>query len=233
MDPAFSSMGPAERGVYVSVVLYILAHRGSVPFDPIALTAVCNCTNREEFLSLWQTVKENFVIKNYRLRNAWVTRAISHARKAQWAKRLSSPEATAKHRPSDSSSNAQVQLNEVQGKEDAKNQTEMHSEQSTPGGKGCIRLAPGTLEDRVLVMAGHIRRHIRVRTLGDRIRFADVAQWVVECIDSGQATEALASKVEQAARKAAGAENPAACFIATVRDELGYQPPDTKPQKSR
>jgi hypothetical protein len=192
MDPAFSSMSPVERGVYVSVVLHILAHGGSVPFDPIALTAVCNCTDGEQFLSLWQRVRENFVIKNHRLRNAWATRAITHARKARSATKSVGPVG--------------------------------------PVRQAFSLLPSGSREDRILIMAGRIRRHIAVRTLADRAHFENVARWVVECIDSGQATEALAGKVEQAARRAAACDKPAARFIAAIRDELGYQPPGRKSQ---
>ena len=80
----FLSMTAEQRGVYLSLKLYLYANGGKCPFDLEQLKKITNCEN---FKAVWEKVKCQFVIKNSTISNKTVTKDLRKAKKFVQAKR--------------------------------------------------------------------------------------------------------------------------------------------------
>jgi uncharacterized protein YdaU (DUF1376 family) len=60
-DVFFLSMSAEERGVYVSIILYLYENGGFLPMDKTLLGSFCNCENFEK---VFEKIKRKFLIKN-------------------------------------------------------------------------------------------------------------------------------------------------------------------------
>jgi len=78
LDVRFQMMTPAERGVYWTIKLYLYANGGKCPLDEEMLAKVAGCEN---FLDIWEKIKDVFVIKDSTIRHKVVTKDLRKAKK--------------------------------------------------------------------------------------------------------------------------------------------------------
>ncbi|MHC4754645.1 MAG: hypothetical protein ACYTBP_05825, partial [Planctomycetota bacterium] len=60
-DIEFAMMDAQQRGVYVTVLLYLYSNGGKCELDIEALKKISNC---EDFENIWEKIKKKFQIKN-------------------------------------------------------------------------------------------------------------------------------------------------------------------------
>ncbi len=80
----FLSMNAEQRGVYLSLKLYLYANGGKCPFDLEQLKTITNCENIKQ---VWEKVKKEFIVRNSTISNKTVTSDLRKAKKFAQAKR--------------------------------------------------------------------------------------------------------------------------------------------------
>jgi uncharacterized protein YdaU (DUF1376 family) len=76
-DVFFLSMTAEERGVYVSIILYLNQNDGFLPMDKVVLAGFCNCTN---FENVFEKIKHKFLIKDGKISHKRVLAELRRAR---------------------------------------------------------------------------------------------------------------------------------------------------------
>ncbi|MHC4636862.1 MAG: hypothetical protein ACYTBV_05070 [Planctomycetota bacterium] len=118
-DIEFAMMDAQQRGVYVTVLLYLYSNGGKCELDIEALKKISNC---EDFENIWEKIKKKFQIKNNIIKHKRVTKELRKARRfsqLQRKKGLASAKAR-RENTSRGSTTVRPRLNqekEIEGKE--------------------------------------------------------------------------------------------------------------------
>ncbi len=77
-DADFQMMSDRQRGVYISLILYLYSNKGVLPNTPRTLFNLCNSTE-ETFNEDWEFIKKKFVITETEISHNRVDREIEKA----------------------------------------------------------------------------------------------------------------------------------------------------------
>ncbi len=76
-DVDFITMTAEQRGVYVTLILFLNYNNGRCRYDEQILSALCNC---EKFAQVWEKIKTKFTQKNGWIRHKRVSRELKAAK---------------------------------------------------------------------------------------------------------------------------------------------------------
>ncbi|MBN2137407.1 MAG: DUF1376 domain-containing protein [Sedimentisphaerales bacterium] len=85
-DLDFMMMTPAERGVYLTLTLYMYWCDGKVKHDPPALSQLCNC---DDFENIWKKIEKKFQTRNGVIKHKRVTEDLRRAKKLMQSRKKS------------------------------------------------------------------------------------------------------------------------------------------------
>jgi len=225
-DIDFVQFTPAERGVYCSLILLLTSNDGKCDFDPQALSRNCNCDSVEEFEKIWQRISKKFQFRKGILWHKRVTKELSRAKKLLQAKRRGGLSTARKRRHSTSIADSTAEAKETKGNVNvkvSKDITNTNTADLSAITSDSLRTGLATSrQHRSLNFHDALSRLIPPRTRSDRTCFRNVADWLAEGCACGRFTGEIFERVLDCARQARQGKNPAAMFMATLKDELGY-----------
>jgi uncharacterized protein YdaU (DUF1376 family) len=212
-DVDFITMTAEQRGVYITLILFLNCNNGKCRFDEKVLSALCNCG---DFAAVWEKIKHKFG-----LRNGWIRhKRVSHELKAAKKRLKNASEKGLKgaakrwhsHSPANSPAIAnERKRNEKEGKDISNtNTTKPSSSFSNP------------VRSRSLMFNDALVNIIQPRSQSDRTCFRNVTNWLVEGCASGRFDERIFERVLDYAKEARSGRRPAAVFMALMKKELNY-----------
>jgi uncharacterized protein YdaU (DUF1376 family) len=217
-DVDFISMSAEQRGVYVTLILYLNCNNGRCRYDEQVLSALCNC---EKFAQVWEKIKNKFTQKNGWIRHKRVSRELKAAKnRLQLCSKKGLKGAKNrwhKHGTSNGTGNAcaianvKRNVNVKERKDNTYTYTNYPSCSST-----------STLRTQVLKFHSDLVNILGIRDQSDRTCFHNVTSWLVEGIASGRFNEQIFERVLEYAKEARGGRKPAAVFMALMKKELNY-----------
>jgi uncharacterized protein YdaU (DUF1376 family) len=224
-DIDFVQFTPAERGVYCSLILYLTSNDGKCAFEPAALSRICNCGSVEEFEKIWQRISKKFQHRKGFIRHKRVTKELSRAKKLLQAKRRGGLSTARKRlhstRIADNTADAKERKRNEKVSKDITNTNTADQSAIT---SDSLRGGRATAEQqKALCFIDALSRLIPPRSRSDRTCFRNVAEWLVAGCAGGRFTSEIFQRVLDYATEARQGDNPAAMFMATLRDELGYE----------
>jgi len=217
-DIDFVQFTPAERGVYCSLILLLTSNDGKCEFDPQALSRNCNCDSVEEFEKIWQRISKKFQLRKEILRHKRVSKELSRAKKLLQAKRRGGLSTARKRRHSTS-----IADSTAEAKERKRNEKVSKDLTNTADHSAITSDSPRHSQLNALRFIDALSRLIPPRTRSDRTCFRNVADWLAEGCAGGRFTGEIFERVLDCAKQARQGKNPAAMFMATLKDELGYE----------
>jgi len=220
----YISMNAEQRGVYLSLKLYLYANGGKCPFDIEQLKKITNCEN---FETVWKKVKKEFVVKNSNISNKTVKKDLRKAKKFAQAKRKAGLASGRVRRTA-----LQQRLNT------ARTQHELSKVKKTEGNvievkenNTCefVRDKSSHSPNSSRFLTGHFQlyenicRIIPPKNQSDRTSFSDIAKWVVHEIKEGRFDDDVLGRVLDYATEAAVARGKsAAIFTAILQKNIGW-----------
>ena len=76
-DVDFIAMTAEQRGVYITLILFLNCNNGRCRFDIEVLSALCNCS---DFAQVWEKIKNKFTLRNGWIRHKRVSRELKAAK---------------------------------------------------------------------------------------------------------------------------------------------------------
>lgn len=219
-DIDFVQLTPAERGVYCSLILYLTSNDGKCTSEPQALSRICNCHGVEEFEKIWQRISKKFQLRKGFIRHKRVTKELSRAKKLLQAKRRGGLSTARKKQHSTGTAYGTADAKERKRNEKvSKDITNTNTADQSAFNSDSLRDSHLNALRFYEVLAGIIQP----RTRSDRTCFRNVTKWLVDGCTGGRFTGEIFERVLDYANQARQGDNPAAVFMATLRDELGYK----------
>lgn len=223
-DIDFVQFTPAERGVYCSLILLLTSNDGKCDFEPQALSRNCNCDSVEEFEKIWQRISKKFQLRKGVIRHKRVTQELGTAKKLLQAKRRGGLSTAKKRWYSGGSANSTANAMETKGNV---NVNEDFTNTNTADRSACtsdsLRSGSATGQQlNALRFNDALSRIIPPRSRSDRTCFRNVTNWLVEGCAAGRFTGEIFERVLDYAKQARQGKKPAAVFMATLKEELGY-----------
>ena len=226
-DVDFITMTAEQRGVYITLILFLNCNNGRCRYDEQVLSALCNCA---DFARVWEKIKTKFTQKNGWIRHKRVSRELKAAK-------------------------ARLQLYSKKGLKGAKNRWHKHGTGNGTGngtsngtGNACAianvkrnvnvkerkdntytytnnlsRSSTSTLRARALKFHNELVGILGVRDQSDRTCFGNVTRWLAEECERGRFNEKIFGRVLDYAKEARGGRKPAAVFMALMKKELNYE----------
>ncbi|MFH1717136.1 MAG: DUF1376 domain-containing protein [Planctomycetota bacterium] len=226
-DIDFMRFSPAERGVYLSLILFLNCNGGKCPFDTSALSRLCNCESAEEFEKIWTNIAKKFQTRNGVIKHKRVTKELAKARKHRQAKRAAGLKGAEKRWQTDGTANGDAIAKERKGnvieKESEDTSNTNTTEHALSSSTSVRTRYTAESQRRALDFNEALTGIIRPRTQSDRTCFHNVTKWLVEGCAAGRFNEAIFGRVLDYAREASEGRNPAAVFMALLKKELGYK----------
>ena len=218
-DIDFVQFTPAERGVYCSLILFLTSNDGKCTFEPEALSRICNCHGVEEFEKIWQRVSKKFQHRKGFIRHKRVSKELKKAKHFRQVCVKAGLKGASKRWGGHSNPNGVAiakdrKRNEKVSKDITNTNTADHSAYSS----GSLR----NPQLNALRFIDALSRVIPPRSRSDRTCFRNVADWLVEGCSAGRFNSEIFQRVLDYAMQARQGDNPAAVFMATIKDELGY-----------
>lgn len=218
-DIDFVQFTPAERGVYCSLILYLTSNDGKCTSEPAALSRICNCHSVEEFETIWQRVSKKFQLRKDIIRHKRVSKELSRARKLLQAKRRGGLSTARKRQHSTSIADSTAEAKERKRNEKvSKDLTNTNSADHSAITSDSLRYS----QSNALRFIDALSRIIPPRSRSDRTCFRNVADWLAEGCTDGRFTAEIFERVLDYAKQARQGDNPAAVFMAILKEELGY-----------
>lgn len=219
-DIDFVQFTPAERGVYCSLILYLTSNDGKCRFEPEALSRICNCDDVEQFEKIWQRISKKFQLRKGIIRHKRVSKELSRAKKLLQAKRRGGLSSARKRQHSISIADSTAYAKERKRNEKvSKDITNTNSADQSAFASDSLR----NPQLNALRFIEALSRVIPPRSRSDRTCFRNVAEWLVAGCSGGRFNGEIFERVLDYAKQARQGDNPAAVFMATLRDELGYK----------
>ena len=212
-DVDFITMTAEQRGVYITLILFLTCNNGKCRFDAEVLSALCNCS---DFEKVWEKIKTKFTLRNGCIRHKRVSRELKAAKKRLQAAREKGIKGADKRWHSDRPKNAPAitkerKRNGKEGKDSSNTNTRKPSSSFS-----------STVRSRSLMFNEALTNIIRPRSQSDRTCFRNVTNWLVEGIASGRFNEQIFERVLDYAKEARNGRKPAAVFMALMKKELNY-----------
>jgi uncharacterized protein YdaU (DUF1376 family) len=220
----FLSMSAEQRGVYLSLKLYLYANGGKCPLDLEQLKKITNCENVEE---VWKKIKKEFVVKKSLISNKNVNSDLRKAKKFAQAKRKAGLASGKVRRTAfeQRSSSVRTEHELSKGKETEGKVIEVKENITSEFVRDKSSHSPNTLQ----FLTGHFQLYENIckiippKNQSDRTSFSDIAKWVVHEIKEGRFDDDVLGKVIGYAREAAAARGrSAAIFTAILQKNIGW-----------
>lgn len=212
-DVDFITMTAEQRGVYITLILFLNCNNGKCRFDEQVLSSLCNCS---DFAKVWEKIKTKFTLRNGCIRHKRVSRELKAAKNRLQAAREKGVKGAASRWHSHSRANAPAiakerKRDEKEGKEVSNTNTKEQSSSFS-----------SSVRSRSLAFNEALINIIRPRSQSDRTCFRNVTNWLIEGIASGRFNEQIFERVLDYAKEARGGRKPAAVFMALLKKELNY-----------
>lgn len=250
-DIDFIQMSATERGVYCSLILFLTSNDGKCPWDPSALSRLCNCESVERFEKIWESISKKFQTRNGVIKHKRVTKELRRAKKLQQAKRKSGLKGARVTWQRHGTGNGGDMAKRRKG-----NEIEKERKENTTNSKKANTCDPPPEENvteplpdsptnstkRSVSSSNSVRsRHsadIQIRALhfhdalvklirpvsrSDRTCFRNVTRWLMDGCTDGRFDPTIFDHVLDYAREARRGDRPAAVFMALLKKELGYR----------
>jgi uncharacterized protein YdaU (DUF1376 family) len=219
-DIDFVQFTPAERGVYCSLILYLTSNDGKCTSEPEALSRICNCQSVEEFEKIWQRVSKKFQLRKDTIRHKRVSKELKKAKHFRQVCAEAGLKGASKRWSGHSSPNGVAIAKERKRNEKvSKDITNTNSADFSAITSDSLRHS----QSNALRFIDALSRVIPPRSRSDRTCFRNVADWLVDSYSAGRFTGEIFGRVLDYAKQARQGDNPAAVFMATLREELGYK----------
>jgi uncharacterized protein YdaU (DUF1376 family) len=219
-DIDFVQFTPAERGVYCSLILSLTSNDGKCAFEPEALSRICNCPSVEEFEKIWQRISKKFQHRKGFIRHKRVSKELSRAKKLLQAKRRGGLSSARKRQHSTSIAGSTADAKERKGNE------KVSKDITNTNSADYSAITSDSLRNPQLNALRFIEARSRLippRSRSDRTCFRNVADWLIAGCAGGRFNSEIFQRVLDYAKQARHGDNPAAVFMATIKDELGYE----------
>jgi uncharacterized protein YdaU (DUF1376 family) len=216
-DIDFVMMDAQQRGVYVTILLFLYSNAGKCELDSATLKRICNCENFEK---IWESIKKKFQIKNNIIRHKRVTYELKRAKRLSQAQRAKGLKGAQKRWQGDGTANGAANVttmaNEGKGKEiEIEDNNYSNSKERSFS-------ASSSLQIQALHFNTALQSIIRPASVSDRTCFKNVTYWLVEQCARGKFTNQIFNRVLDYAKESKKAKNPAAAFMAALKNELEY-----------
>ena len=219
-DVDFIQFTPAERGVYCSLILFLTSNDGKCTSEPQALSSICNCQSVEQFEKIFEKVSKKFQLRNGKIRHKRVTKELKKAKHFRQVCTKAGLKGASKRWGGHSNPNGVAIAKERKRKEKlSKDITNTNSADFSSYSSASLRGS----QMNALRFIDALSRLIPPRNRSDHTCFRRVADWLVDGCVSGRFTVEIFERVLDYAKQARQGDNPAALFMATIRDELGYK----------
>ena len=218
-DIDFVQFTPAERGVYCSLILFLTSNDGKCTFEPEALSRVCNCRSVEEFEKIWQRISKKFQHRKGFIRHKRVSKELKKAKHFRQVCVKAGLKGASKRWGGHSNPNG------VAIAKDRKRNEKVSKDITNTNTADQSAITADSLRNpqlNALRFIDALSRVIPPRSRSDRTCFRNVADWLVEGCAAGRFNSEIFQRVLDYAMQARHGDNPAAVFMATIKDELGY-----------
>lgn len=210
-DDGFQMMDAAERGIYCTIIFYMLCNNGRIKNDPQAIKKLCNVTSN--FEQKWESVMSKLYLKGTWLRHRRVDSVLRIAqKKMQDAVDAGLKGAEKRWRPHKGSHNNPIaNVNETKRKRNKGNTTYTYTEENSHSATSSLRFVDA------------LERIIKPKDQSDRTSFKNLAGWIAENILNKKFNEDIYARILQYAQDAKTGRKPVAVFFATLTRELKYR----------
>jgi len=221
-DIDFVQFTSAERGVYFSLILYLTSNDGKCTSVPEVLSRICNCDSVEELEKIFQRISKKFQLRNGLIRHKRVTKELKKAKRFRQVRTEAGLKGVSKRwgghsRPNEVAITKERKRN-VKVSKDLTNTAEHFISSSDS-------LRNGSATDqkiRALHFHDVLSRIIPPRSRSDRTCFRNVTNWLLEGCVNRRFNALIFERVLDYAKQARRGDNPAAVFMAVLKEELGY-----------
>ena len=223
-DVDFVQFTPAERGVYCSLILFLTSNDGKCTSEPEALSRICNCRSVEEFEKIWQRISKKFRLRRGILRHKRVTKELKKARHFRQVCSKAGVKGASKRWGGHNNPNGGAIAKERKRNEKvSKDITNTNSTDLSAITSDSLRSDSATDQQiRALHFHDALSRLIPPRSRSDRTCFRNITNWLAEGCASGRFNALIFERVLDYAKQARRGDNPAAVFMAILKEELGY-----------
>ena len=213
-DVAFITMTAEQRGVYITLILYLNCNNGRCRYDEKVLSALCNCA---DFSQVWEKIKSKFTVRNGWIRHKRVSRELKAAKNRLQAARENGLKGAAKrwhsHKPANGPATAKERKRD---EKESKVSSNTNTRNQSPSFSNPAR-------SRSLMFHEALVNIIQPLSQSDRTCFRNVTNWLVEGIASGRFNEQIFERALGYAKEARSGRKPAAVFMSLMKKELNYE----------
>lgn len=217
-DVDFITMTAEQRGVYITLILFLNCNKGKCRFDIEVLSALCNC---QDFAQVWEKIKHKFSLRNGNIRHKRVSRELKAAKKRLQTASEKGIKGAAKRWHSQNYANTTANRPDI-ANERKRNEKEGKDFSNTNTKKSSSSFS-SPVRSRSLMFNEALVNIIKPRSQSDRTCFRNVTNWLVEGCARGRFNEQIFERVLDYAREALSGRKPAAVFMALLKKELEYR----------
>lgn len=217
-DVDFITMTAEQRGVYITLILFLNCNNGRCRFDEQVLSALCNCT---DFAQVWEKIKHKFTLRNGKIGHKRVSRELKAAKSRLQTASEKGLKGAAKRWHSQNPANRPANSPAI-ANERKRNEKECKDISNTNTTKPSSSFS-SPVRSRSLMFNDALVNIIQPRSQSDRTCFRNVGNWLVEGCASGRFDERIFERVLDYAKEARSGRRPAAVFMALLKKELGYR----------
>ncbi|MHC4206196.1 MAG: hypothetical protein ACYSTT_16215, partial [Planctomycetota bacterium] len=189
-----------------------------------ALSRICNCRSVEEFEKIFQRVSKKFQHRKGFIRHKRVSKELKKAKHFRQVCVKAGLKGASKRWGGHSNPNGDAiakerKRNEKVSKDITNTNTADHSVSSSDSLRG-----DSATDQQIRALHFHdaLSRLIPPRSRSDRTCFRNVTNWLLEGCVNGRFNSLIFERVLDCAKQSRRGDNPAAVFMATIREELGY-----------
>ena len=249
-DAAFQAMSAEQRGVYLTLILYLYANGGSIAFDPHTLGRLCNCDN---FENIWEKIKSRFKEKNKKISHKDVNKELARILKLSQVRSEAGVKGMKGRWNPDNKTitKDEVCYNEVKGSKAKRSEVKGSEVNSNRGGKpaknvfsnfannlevktGSIEKISGfnssridskELERKKMIFADLLHRELQFKGAANCATLRNFVNWLGSGIQSGKFDDKIWERVAKMAEESRVKDiiNPRAFFMSKVKLLLGYK----------
>jgi len=218
-EPDFQMMTVSERGVYLTLMLYLFCNGGRMKLDIDRMSTMFRC---DDFEKIWQQIRGKFVVKGDTISHKMVTKKLARARRFAQARRSAGVKGAQKRWQSHNATSDETTVKESKGNVTERKDKDIPSSNTNTDSQFLSSSAP--VRANSLLFHDALTKIIRPRNQSDRTCFHNVTRWLAEEIVRGRFDEQIYARVLDIAREVAACRNPAAALMARLKKELGYSP---------
>jgi uncharacterized protein YdaU (DUF1376 family) len=224
-DIDFVQFTPAERGVYCSLILYLTSNSGKCTSEPLVLSRICNCESVEEFEKIFQRISKKFQLRKGVIRHKRVSKELKRAKHFRQVCAEAGLKGASKRWGGHSHPNGVAIAKERKRNEKvSKDLTNTNTADRSVSSSDSLHSDSATDQQiRALHFHDALSRIIPPRSRSDRTCFRNVTNWLLEGCVNGRFNALIFGRVLDYARQARQGDNPAAVFMAILKEELGYE----------